>query len=600
MLKNIDRRSFMTTVVSGIGVVVFSKDLIPVFGLSSTASPDMNRKKKLLATTDYNDNILGKERSFARVHLDELNKYLSSIGVTRHQWIVNAVLNHYDHHSDGFDLLKEATESAHAHGLEFYAEIKPFEGGGVGNTYPHTMPFPKGACALKDIRGIYPVSDPFVAKHPHLCLKRRPGTYQFNGKVSEIRLVKGDDRPTRIGAEHLSIWTSLQNNRFEKYNGPVSFRESVQWRPTFPKGKLCRILHLEGLKIPDGHKYLLVRCSLADQHGDFTNERGNIVELVDYDGHQIPLILSSGRVHYKDHFPESDMNSSSKYVRYFQSPEFKSEFIDVNKAKAHYQDFYSFNERDRSFMPYTIDKEGYVAVACGKPEYMLGNLHPIYPEVREHWLDKLRYCLDRGVDGINIRTSNHTRSPEAYEYGFNDPVIEAAGGNTNYPAIRRINGNAYTQFLREARDLVKSRGKSLTIHLYAQMLMPDDRFARLSYIPPNIEWQWETWVREIADDLEFRGAWTLRPWNLRQVLDTFSMVTSAAKKPFYFQGNMKELGYEGPHTFTQGELDMVRNTPGMDGFVLYETANFTRLNEKGQINGSIDLASLLYKYSFSK
>jgi len=59
-------------------------------------------------------------------------------------------------------------------------------------------------------------------------------------------------------------------------------------------------------------------------------------------------------------------------------------------------------------MPCTLEKDGYIAVACGKPEYMLGNLHPIYPEVRQHWCDLLRYCLDRGADGVNIRTANHT------------------------------------------------------------------------------------------------------------------------------------------------------------------------------------------------
>ncbi len=210
----------------------------------------------------------------------------------------------------------------------------------------------------------------------------------------------------------------------------------------------------------------------------------------------------------------------------------------------------------------------------------------------------VRYCLDQGVDGINFRTSNHTQSPEAWEYGFNEPVIEAAGGRTDYPSIRRINGNAFTRFLREARELIKSRGKSITIHLYSQMLMPDDRNDRLSYIPPNFEWQWETWIREIADDLEFRGAWTLRPGNLSQVLDIFSSVTRAANKPFYFQGNMKELGFNGPHHFTRAEIDMIHNYPGIDGFVLYETANFTRMKEKGGIEGSPDVRDLLKNHFF--
>jgi len=61
-------------------------------------------------------------------------------------------------------------------------------------------------------------------------------------------------------------------------------------------------------------------------------------------------------------------------------------------------------------------------------------------------------------------------------------VIQAAGGSTHYPDIRRINGNVYTQFLREVKELVKSRGKSLSIQLYSQMLMPDDRLGQSNYI----------------------------------------------------------------------------------------------------------------------
>lgn len=238
-----------------------------------------------------------------------------------------------------------------------------------------------------------------------------------------------------------------------------------------------------------------------------------------------------------------------------------------------------------------------MAVACGKTEYMMGNLHPIYPEVREYWLDTILFCLDRGVDGINIRTANHVRSPEDWDYGFNDEVIKAAGGTTDYPAIRRVNGNAYTQYLREARELVKRYGKTLVIHLFSQMLMPDDR-RRTNYIPPNFEWQWETWVREIADELEFRGAYTFRPENLRQVLETFGAATKAANKPFYFQGNMKELGFNGPFQYqiTQNELDMVKNNPTFDGHVLYETANFTRIKENGELKGSPKLEKLLNKF----
>lgn len=587
-----NRRAFLLHTGAGLGAMAFTR----VVGLSraSAAQAPGRAGKRLLATTDYCDNIGAARRLFGRAQMDGLHRYLASIGVTRHQWIVDTIWDLYDGGNSGFDILAEAASSAHAHGIEFYAEIKPFEGGGFGAVLPLSLPFPHGAVALRDLCGIRPVARPFVARHPHLCLKRRPGTYEAHGPITAVRLVKGDDQPTRLRPEHLSLCTSASNNRFEPYNGPLSIRESVEWRPSYPKSRDCRILHIEGLELPGHHRYLLVRCALAGDEGDFTNERGSLVELVGTGGTNMPCILSTGPVEYDLHrqkYLEGPL--SKRLVPYFQLPEVENELFDPARGREHYRDFYGFREHRKTTEPYTLDKEGYVAVACGKPEYMLGNLHPIYPEVREHWLDMVRYCLDRGVDGVNIRHSNHTQSPEDCEYGFNEPVLEATGGDTSYPAIRRVNGDAYTRFLRETRELVKKQGKSLTIHLYAQMLAPDDRPTHLNYLPPNFEWQWETWVKEIADDLELRGVWTLRASNLRQVLDTFSAVARAAGKPLHFEANQKELTFAGPYEFTGREIDMVKEHPGVAGYVLYETATITRTNEAGEIEGSPDLANLI-------
>lgn len=601
MSKNINRRSFLTTSITGTSAITFGNVFSPFIKIEEKNFTE-GKGKKLIATTDYFDNIIWSKFLFERKHLDALNKYLASIGVTRHQWLVTKISSFYDFKPGEFDLLAESVESAHAHGLEFYAEFKPFEGGGSDYSLPHSMPFSEGTGAIKDMRGIYPSILQFVAENPQFCLKRRPGTYEANSPVSSIRLIKGDDKPTRIKPEHLSIWTSNQNNGFLKYNGPVAFRESIEWRPSYPKSKECRIIHMEGLQIPANHKYILIRSELFDRNGDFTNERGSIVELAGSSGQNIPFIVSTGAVEYNAQREQYENNLYDQIVRYFQNPEAKEEFTNREKAEKHYRDFYSFDERIKLNVPYTLDKEGYLAIACGKPEYMLGNLHPIYPEVRKYWLEMISFCLERGVDGINIRHSNHTRSPEDWEYGFNDEVIDAAGGRTDYPTIRRINGNAYTQFLREARELIKSHGKPMVIHLFSQMLMPDDRIGRTNYIPPNFEWQWETWVRELADELEFRGAWTFRPENLRQVLETFSSVTKAANKPFYFQGNMKELGFRGPfqYQFTRDELAMVQNNPEYNGFVLYETANFTRMNKDAVIEGSPELEKRLKNYKWEK
>jgi len=117
----------VSTTFSGAGAVALGHVFSPVTAVSgSDTSPGSG--KKLLATTDYFDNIIWSKFLFQRKHLDSLNKYLASIGVTRHQWMVEHIWSFYDKQPVGFDLLAEAVKSAHAYGVELYAELKRSKG----------------------------------------------------------------------------------------------------------------------------------------------------------------------------------------------------------------------------------------------------------------------------------------------------------------------------------------------------------------------------------------------------------------------------------------------------------------------------------------
>ncbi|MDX9881659.1 MAG: hypothetical protein RBS73_06305 [Prolixibacteraceae bacterium] len=616
MNKNVTRRSFVTTTLSGMGALAVSNPLFQCTRIESTLSGSTG-KKQLFATTDYFDNVLinhrgsrygepvprdddyyNQNRCFMdRQQLDELHQFLASVGVTRHQWMFDITWTFYEDYPHGFDLLKEVAASAHRYGIELYAVIKPFEGGGFGIILPHSMPCPAEAGAMSDLRGIFPSVRRFVAANPALSLKRREINYKSKEPVSTIRLVKSDNRPTRINAEHLSIWTSATNNRFVRYDGPVSFRETIEKRYRFPYWRQSRVLHLENLAVPAGHRYFLIKCSLPDGYGDFSNEKGNIIELADAEGNMLPHTLSSGPVSLGQH-NESFYQSKllKQVIRYLQHPQVQAEISDRQKMEEHYRDFYVFSEYNLADI-ISFNKQGYVAVVCGKPEYLTGQLNPVHPEVREHWLDMVRFCLDRGVDGINIRASNHTLVPDGWEYGFNEPVLKASNGKTDFATISRINGNAYTLFLREAKKLVKSRGKSLAVHLETELLMPDDRPGKLSSYPYNFEWQWESWVKEIGDEFEIRGIFQLRPWNFKKAVDIFSAATQAAGKPLYLQGDFHGMAFDGPFASMEAETEMVKNYPGLDGYVFYETANITWINENGEVEGSAEAAGILTQFS---
>jgi hypothetical protein len=613
MKLKIDRRTFVTTTLSGIGALAVSHPLFQCTGMEKPPAGSTG-KKRLFATTDYFDNVLinhqgsrygtpvmrdgdyyENNRCFMdRKQLDELHKFLASVGVTRHQWIFDSIWTFYDDYPHGFDLLKEVSDSAHRYGIELFAVIKPFEGGIFGNILPHTMPCPEGV-ALRDLRGIFPMPRPFLANNPEMCLKRKLAAADYSGQVAGIRLVKGDDRPTRIKAEHLSILTSSTNNRFVPYNGPVVFRETIEPRYRFPYWRKCRVISLENLEIPRDHRYVLIRCLLADENADFSNEKGNLIELIGQNGELIPNTLSTGRVSLNDHTGFYRSELQKKLVRYLKLPEVQAEIGDPQKMQEHYRDFYGFGEYNPGDF-ISLDMEGEIAAACGKPDYLLGILSPVYPEVRKHWLDMVRFCLDRDVDGINLRISNHTLSTESWEYGFNEPVLEATGGNTDYHSVSRVNGDAYTGFLEEVRKLVKNRKKSLSIHLETNLLIPDDR-GKISSYPFNFGWQWEKWVKEIGDEFEIRGIFQVRPWNLQKAIDTFSAATRAAGKPLVLQGDFHGMAFEGPFDCTRAEIDIVNNHPGLDGYVFYETANITRINDEGGVEGSPEAAELLRHYS---
>jgi hypothetical protein len=582
--RHISRRSFLQHTAGGVSLAALGLFTAPYIK-TARAKAAVFESKGLYATTDYVDNVAVNRHFMDKKQLNDLNACVASLGVTRHIWNVDTVWSIYEDYPHGFDLLAEAVEAAHANGLEFYAQIKPFEGGAFHDTLPLSFPYPENAVAFRDMRGISPIATPFAARNLHMNLKRRPGTYEYNSPVTSIRLVKEDDKPTRIRSGHLSIWTSASNNGFVRYTGPFDFRESVDWRFCFPEWRPCRILHFENLQIPAEHTFILIKCTLADNSGDFSNEKGSIIELVNPGGEMIPYYLTTEQVFMDDdNVTRYQTRLSKQLIRYLQLPEVDEILHDPARLQQHYKDFFNFKKykfRDKI----TLDRTGHMVATCGKPEYCLGTLHPIYSEVREHWLELVRYCLDRGADGINFRVANHTRPRDHWEYGFNEPVLEASGGKTDYATIRRINGNAYTEFLTEARELIKSKGKGMMIHLHAHMLRPDDRRWNPSpSLPPNFEWQWQKWVTEIADELEIRGYHTLRPWNRDYIVDIFSAVTRAAKKPLYLQSDRKgQTNEEGRKIRKLEEFEYVKNHPGLDGIVLYETANYTYINEDGRV-----------------
>lgn len=137
--------------------------------------------------------------------------------------------------------------------------------------------------------------------------------------------------------------------------------------------------------------------------------------------------------------------------------------------------------------------------------YHLGVLEFAYPEVRQYVLEEIRAFSDKmPFDGVFLSFRSHSPPPEhADQYGFNAPVVEEyqkrygqniLRQNFDLEKWRSLRGEYFTQFLREVRAYLNTKGQKLSLGV------PQGEHAG----PPigNIELQWRVWVKEkIVDDL---------------------------------------------------------------------------------------------------
>jgi hypothetical protein len=386
--------------------------------------------------------------------------------------------------------------------------------------------------------------------------------------------------------------------------------ERVEWRSYFPSGRECRLLELTGLDIPREDRFVAVECAntAADGHGDFTNELGRMVELENAAGEAIPttpgLRSVSDRI---DRLSEMVCRTTP----YLDHPDVR-EALETSLP----DDLYTFETHGvDATRPHTLDDPdegqatGTVAVMRGKPEYLLGNLSPAYEAVRDHWLDLVEEFIAAGVDGVNVRLANHTRSHEHYEYGYNEPVCDRAG-DLDHAAVARRNGEAYTAFLREAAELLDANGCEIGVHLSNEIFADDGRphgfrgTQGVMHIPRNVEWQWRTWIGEFADYVELRGFGNNRRWRRDRMVDRIAAAIAESDRspPLVYQSertfDVDAVGSDpaGPFEELRAEVEYATDHPAIDAWNLYETRDVTRLSGDGSLVGSRQYADFLSEY----
>lgn len=552
-------------------------------------------RKALSITTDVYDNVLQAGRHLSRRNLDDLMAYCAAMGATRHEWIVDTIWTLYDDDGPaGFDLLAEACAAAHRHGMRFEAVFKPFEGAldHPAHTFPSTFPRPAGLPWLVEQPGIVGPVRPFVAAHPEMRMARRPEDAQDpGGRIASIRLIQADDAPAPFGIEALSLWTSSRNGGFRRYDGPRVLHESVEPRLQRPHRVLsCRVLTLERLELPADTRFVLIRCDKTNPSGAFRNRTRDMFELRNERGETLPSTPSRLRANTELLYERECALNRLQLTRYTRDPEVTARLQDRRQFLQEADGMFYFGFEGASG-EVSLPDDGEVVIARGKPQHVGGVLCPVYPEVREHWLDEIRFCLERGVDGIGLRPGTHSWAAEPWAYGFNEPVLAHSRHPGDVAEARRVNGEAYSAFMHAASDLVRTGGKTFCVHVAANFLCHVDRNPEHTHVIRNLDWQWERWVRECADCVQLRGTSLLRQENAREVVARVGLVAHEAGVPMIMPGVPARHDCE---------LECFLEHPAITGYMLYESANFTRINDAGEFEGDPDIAARIRRFWTAK
>lgn len=566
---------------------------------------------RLEALVDFPDDALSFDQPVTARHIDSMMAALAEAGVQRVIWayygdghggylLPSGIAGTTEDPSIGFDQnqwraysgtldalgdpLRVAAEAAHRHGLELYAYYKPYETG-IAMYFPEGSPQAREWGRLPHLGGYLTWLDPFVARNPHLRIKRRADDIRPDveaAAVCTIRLTKKDDSPTRVTKEHLQIWTSDLNYRYRQKQVDFDLRETVEPSPRevrdvygnllTRKGDPVRVLTLSGLHLDD--RYILVTTDFTEGAGDFENAWDRLFAALDGDGREIPGVFATGTAIWFSEW--EDYRDGGLVFDTGRGPQ--SVVLDLPAGAPPQKTGSSVHHT-----PEHRKAHNFIAFARGRNDYLPGALCETEPQVQAYWLSCIGEILDAGVDGVEFRVeshSTHTDTPE--DYGFNPAVLERLPQDTGniLSAMARARGDAYTDFLRRAKALIASRGRRMRVNLNLDWFRPPAErpgSRKLAY-PANIEFDWQTWISEgLLDEAMLRPFATPFDAVFGEDRAAREMITACQARGIPISVNR----YVWANPGLLDEFRRVHEDGRFSGFVLYETWAFTRFTREG-------------------
>ncbi len=531
---------------------------------------------RLEALVDFPDDALASPVVITPAHVDAMMATLHTMGVARVNWayygdghggymLPSGLDGKWDNYAKTLDALgnpmRVAAEAAHRHGLELYAYYKPYETG-PAVYFPDGSPQAREFGRVRQRGGWLAWLDPFVVDHPDLRIRHRPELSVAEVSkvpICALKLIKRDGTPTRITREHLQVWSSPLNYRYQPMKLDFTLTEAVETSVRevrdlagtliTKKGDPVRTLTLSGFSLAD--PYVLVTTDFVDGPADFENAGTALLMALDGHGNEIPGVFASGNGVW-----EAERVDFRNWGLIFDVG-FGGAVAQLDKSNA-------------------SGRAGLIAFTRGRNDYLPGALCETEPLVREFWLSCIREMLDAGVDGVDFRVENHgTHTDYSDEYGYNDAVLKECArlGRTDPATVAQVRGEAYTGFLRQAKDLITSRGKRMRINLNIDWFRPDPPPERRLAYSANIDYDWKRWVGEGLLDEGILRIFALPFACVFEDAIAADMIARCKEKNIPLVVN-RYIKPDYPAEFTR-----VRQDGRFSGFILYESADYLHFQD---------------------
>jgi hypothetical protein len=375
-----------------------------------------------------------------------------------------------------------AVRAAHQHGLEFIADLKTFDLG-LNCFFVDA----DARSTLEDIERRHVCLIPETAAHQEWTMQSNPAwRTDASFPVARLRLYSEMPIPP-LSVPQIRLLTSKDNLRYQRYRKPFEVRQGwlkrphLRWTPAGivkeQGGRRNWFVEFSGLKL--NAPFLSVQ--LGEGRLSLRHRGTMLAEAWNASGDPVPLTLAT--------------NGDAKGGFFF----WKGWSGWSNQMEPILQER-KWNGADLGMVFQDMPN-------------MPTMLEPAYEGARNIWLGRIAGILDRGADGVDIRTYCHHNGIMSYlKYAFAQPVCEtfrSLYGRAPSPnpedceRIRRIRGDFYTQFLRDARKLVSARGRKLVIELESGVEVPARYDCRMA-----LPMDWKAWIEEgIADEIRLKW-WT--------------------------------------------------------------------------------------------